>query len=74
MGKFKQRSLYRETYERGAVKLLPDFLPVLRHCATATGKPFEAIGCDIMAAGVVQNPDGTKSEYQDLRVYIKPTE
>lgn len=72
MGKFKQRSIYRETYRKGAIVLRDEFLPVLRHTAE-NGKPFQAIGCEVMAAGVVQAADGTHVEYQDLRVLLKPS-
>lgn len=63
-----RRNLYRETYKRGAVKLKSGCLPVLQHEDDA-GKKYTAIGCELMAAGVV-DIDGIRLEYQDLRVYV----
>jgi hypothetical protein len=64
----KRRNLYRETYKAGALTLNADSLPVLKHLGE-NGKKFEAIGCEVLAAGVVEI-NNIKLEYQDLRVYV----
>lgn len=66
----RERQLYREAYRRGALRLNESSLPVLKH-ETADGRRFKAIACEITAAGVVERPDGSRVEYQDMRVYLE---
>lgn len=66
----RERVIYEETYRRGALKLLPEVLPELKHVSDE-GERFKATECHILRAGRVQLPDGTEREYQDLRVYFE---
>jgi hypothetical protein len=70
-GRRAERTLYRETYANGGMKLHKDALPELRHRSEG-GKLFRARECEIMAAGKIERADGTILEYHDLRVYLEP--
>jgi hypothetical protein len=65
----RERTIYRETYRKGAVKLNADVLPILQH-KTKDGGSFRATACEVIAAGMVL-VEGKEVEYQDLRVYIE---
>jgi len=65
----RERTIYRETYRKGAVKMSADLLPILQHKA-ANGGSFRATACEVIAAGMVL-VEGKEVSYQDLRVYIE---
>jgi hypothetical protein len=65
----RDRTIYRETYRKGAVKLNQDVLPILQH-KTQEGGSFRATACEVIAAGMVLI-EGKEVEYQDLRVYFE---
>ena len=65
----RERTLYRETYRKGAVRLNSDSLPILQRKAERGGL-FRAVDCELLAAGAVVR-DGKEVEYQDLRVYVE---
>lgn len=69
----KIRIIYQENYVRGALPLKnPEALPILQH-TYVDGKKFEADACEVMAAGIMEI-DGKRIEFQDLRVFLKPTQ
>ena len=67
----RRKIVYRETYREGALKMSADHLPALRHFAEGDAQKFVATECHVLAAGIVEEPDGTRREYQDLRVYVE---
>jgi hypothetical protein len=67
----REKTLYAETYRKGAMKIPQDTLPTLRHFTdVAQVKPDEAF---LLKAGVVER-DGVKYDFNDIRVYLKRAE
>lgn len=66
----RPRTMYRETYRPGALVLREETLPELKHISD-NGERLRAVGCEILAAGLVRHEDGKEVEYHDLRVYFE---
>lgn len=66
----RPRTLYRETYRAGAMTLREANLPELKHL-TDDGRRLRATACEILAAGLVQHPDGKEVEYHDMRIFFE---
>ncbi len=66
----RQKTLYRETYQGGGLKLSKESLPTLNHNGGRENRRFIAKDAYITAAGVVEE-NGVKREYQDIRIYVE---
>ncbi len=67
----RQKTIYRETYVRGEARISKGFLPDLKHRGGEQNKRFVATDAELLAAGVVEEADGTRREYQDIRIYVE---
>ncbi len=62
----RERLYYKETYKKGAARLLPNKLPILKHM----NEGFEVVEAQVRASGVVTRGDEIL-EFQDIRIYLK---
>lgn len=64
----REKQIYKETYKKGAARLLRNKLPILKHM----NECFEVVEAEIRASGVVTRDDEIL-EFQDIRIYVKDT-
>jgi hypothetical protein len=63
----KETVLYQETYRNKAARLRDDCLPVLPSATLG----FTVVEAYIEKAGAVSRTDGTRLEFQVVRIYLK---
>lgn len=64
MSRFKV--LYQEKYKAGAMQILKNKLPALKHISAGS----KVTGAEILSLGIAEQ-DGKRIEFHDIRVYVK---
>lgn len=59
--------IYHEKYKKDAAVIKKDNLPTLHHLNDG----FIVTGARIIGAGIMEYPDGTKKEFNDIRVIME---